>query len=105
LVNPFYQTFLGISRRFFMDHDTWMKLDDIRTALAGSIGVLLVLADGLDGCTRAEALSGVHAEAYVSALSSAYHALNAIAGELDEALGRAGRPATGVRPTVKTSPA
>ncbi len=78
-----------------MDHDTWMELDDIRTALAENIGVLLVLADGLDGCTRTEALINAHAEAYVNALSSAYHALAAIAGELDEALGRAGMPATG----------
>ncbi len=73
-----------------MDNDTWMELDDIRTALAGNIGVLLVLADGLGVYTRNEALSGAHAAAYADAFSSAYDALATATRKFGDALERAG---------------
>ncbi len=66
-----------------------MELGDIQTALAGNIGILLVLADGLDGYTRSMALSGADAEAYVNALSRAYDALAGITREFGETLDRA----------------
>ncbi len=64
--------------------------NDIRTALAGGIGVLLVLADGLGTYTRNEALSDAHAAAYADALSSTYDALAAATRKFGDALERAG---------------
>jgi len=68
------------------DHSTWIELDEIRTALVGSMGVLLVLADGLDGYARSGALSGDHAAAYAGTLFSAYDTLSGINKELREVL-------------------
>jgi len=78
----------GKIKEVFMDHNTWIELENIRTALTGSVGVLLVLADGLDGYTGAEALSGDHAMAYVGVLSSACHMLSDIDRRLGEMLER-----------------
>jgi len=52
-----------------------MEPDDIRTALTGSIGVLLVLADGVDACSPG-VFSSDHAMAY--ALFSTCHTLSDI---------------------------
>ncbi len=66
-----------------------LELDDIRANLSRSIGVLLVLADGLDGYTRSMSFSDDHTEAFVNAMYLAYDALDAITTEFGEALERA----------------
>jgi len=88
-----------------MDPSIWTKLDDIQTALSKSIGVLLPLADGLDGySSRSDALfgalSGAHAAAYADTLFSAYHTLSGITREFGETLERtrAGTGAGGEEP-------
>jgi len=78
----------GKIKEVFMDHNTWAELDDLRTALTGNIGVLLALADGLDGYTRSGALSGAHAAAYADTLFSAYDMLAGIDKQLGEMLER-----------------
>jgi len=66
-----------------------IELEDVRSKLSRSIGVLLVLADGLDGYTRSMDFSDDHTEAFVDAMFLAYDALDAIIGEFGEALERA----------------
>jgi len=65
------------------------ELDDIRVNLSRSIGMLLVLADGLDGYTRSMSFSDDHTEAFVNAMFLAYDALDSITREFGEALERA----------------
>jgi len=75
-------------KEVFMD-EALLELDDIRSKLSRSIGVLLVLADGLDGYTRFVDFSDDHTEAFVDAMFLAYDALNAITTEFGEVLERA----------------
>jgi len=79
----------GKIKEVFMDHNTWAKLDDIRAALSGSVGVLLALADGLDGYTHSGALSGADAAAYAGTLFSVYDTLTGLSRQFSEALERA----------------
>jgi len=78
----------GKIKEVFMD-TALTELDDIRSDLSRSIGVLLVLADGLDGYTRSMHFADTHTDAFVNAMFLAYDALDAIIGEFGEALERA----------------
>ena len=54
-----------------MDKNLFSELDDIRMELERGIGMITVIADGLNGYTRCGALTGLRAEAYVKAVVSA----------------------------------
>ena len=51
-----------------MDKNLFSELDDIRMELERGIGMITVIADGLNGYTRCGALTGLRAEAYVKAV-------------------------------------
>ena len=58
-----------------MDKNLFSELDDIRMELERGIGMITVIADGLNGYTRCGALTGLRAEAYVKAVVSAENVL------------------------------
>ncbi len=72
-----------------MDTTSLMELDDIQSAMVRSIGMISVIADGLDTYTYANTLSGDHAAAYVNTLYSARDTLADLIKEFGEALARA----------------
>lgn len=69
-----------------MAEEILFELDGLQEALSSSISLVSVIADGLSIYTRALALSGREAQAYVDALYTTYDTLEAIAQAFREKL-------------------
>lgn len=72
-----------------MDAEIWMELDGIQTELAGGIGLIAVIADGLSAFSQGCALSGEGRQRYLNALYGDFDALSGANGRLRERLDRA----------------
>lgn len=65
-----------------MDSDIFMELDSIQEELESGIGLIAVIAEGLEGFSQSCCLSGKGRRRYVSALYLTYDTLLAISGRL-----------------------
>lgn len=72
-----------------MDAEILMELDSIQQELDTGIGLISVIADGLDVFSRDCALSGRSRQRYVNALYLVFDTLSGASGKLRERLDRA----------------
>ncbi|WP_295751218.1 hypothetical protein [uncultured Oscillibacter sp.] len=69
-----------------MDSKILMEMSDIQMELAGCIGLIAVIADGLSAVSRECCLSGEGGQRYANALYITYDALSGMSGKLREQL-------------------